>query len=197
MFKLTAACLVFATSLVSLPGFAQEAAPAVQADKPQAAAPAPAPQPVPTPPAAEPATAPTPLPLKRSVIGRRLPVHPPAPAESFVMPVFVDDVRTLANLVSEDKDLAPAANNLAARRNFLRYFAPTTAIVSAGLLIMGSLMRADTGTWDKTNTGLTVGGGGLLLLSSVIVGAVYPTRSETYDVINAWNHTHPDRPIFP
>jgi hypothetical protein len=196
MFKLTAACLVFATSLWSLPGFAQESAPVVQAD--QAAAPAPAPQPVPAPASAEPTTAPAPaVPIKRSAIGRRIPIHPPAPAEAMVMPVFVDDVRTLANLVSEDKDLAPAANNLAARRNFLRYFAPTTAIVSAGLLLMGSLMRADTGAWNKTNAGLTVGGGGLFLLSSVIVGAVYPTRSETYDVINAWNHTHPDRPIFP
>ena len=111
--------------------------------------------------------------------------------------MFVDDVRTLADLVSEDKDLAPAAQNLAARQNFLRYFAPTTAIVSAGLIIMGSLMRADDGAWSKTSTGLAAGGCSLFLLSAVVVGAVYPTRSETYDVINAWNHNHPDGPIFP
>jgi hypothetical protein len=113
------------------------------------------------------------------------------------MPIFVDDVRTLADLVSEDKDLAPLADHLAARRNFLRYFAPTTAIVSAGMVLMGSLMRADTGSWSKTSAGLAVGGGGLFVLSAVVAGSVYPTRSETYDVINTWNHNHPDRPIFP
>jgi hypothetical protein len=124
-------------------------------------------------------------------------VAPVLPTAGFPLPVFVDDVRTLAALVSEDKDLAPAADHLAARRNFLRYFAPTTAIVSAGLLIMGSLMRADAGAWSKTSAGLAIGGGGLFLLSAVVVGSVYPTRSETLDVINAWNHNHPDRPIFP
>jgi len=106
-------------------------------------------------------------------------------------------VRILADLVSEDNDLAPAAENLAVRGAFLRYWVPSTAIVSAAMLLMGALTRVDAGEWTRTSAGLVAGGGGLLLTAFVVTVSVYPTRSERLTVINAWNHNHPDRPIFP
>jgi len=124
--------------------------------------------------------------------------QPTAPAKS--APIYIKDLRHMAELMSEDRLVQPRAQRLATRRTaglgvLWGGVGLGIALTTAGVIYGAGAYEGDPSNKEETSLGLVIAGGGLILVGVVVGVATLPSREDVLDVINSWNTRHPDQPV--